>query len=73
MTVIMSALSPMSRRKAKRDDGDIKRRGNVTAQGGEGQRVTASGDIVTLVARIFLAMTRLFAMQKSVSDKAKGR
>lgn len=54
MTVIMLALSPMSRRKAERDGGDIKRRGNVTAQGGEGQRVTASGEIVTLVASNFL-------------------
>ena len=54
MTVIIEALSPMSRRKVERDGGDIKRRGNVTAQGGEGQRVTASGDIVTLVASIFL-------------------
>ena len=43
----------MSRRKTERDGGDIKRRSNVTAQGGEGQRVTASGDIVTLVASIF--------------------
>ena len=54
MTVIMPALSPMSRRKAERDGGDIKRRGNVTAQGGEGQRVMASGEIVTLVASNFL-------------------
>ena len=54
MTVIVAALSPVSRREALRDGGDIKRRGNVTAQGGEGQRVTASGDIVTLVASIFL-------------------
>lgn len=53
MTVTVTALSPMSRRKAERDGGDIKRRGNVTAQGGEGQRVTASGEIVTLVASIF--------------------
>ena len=44
----------MSRRKTERDGGDIKRRGNVTAQGGEGQRVTAGGDTVTLVANIFL-------------------
>lgn len=53
MTVTVTALSPMSRRKVECDDGDIKRRGNVTAQGGEGQRVTASSDIVTLVASIF--------------------
>ena len=54
MTVTVTALSPMSRRKAERDGGDIKRRGNVTAQSGEGQRVTASGEIVTLVASNFL-------------------
>ena len=53
MTETKAALSPMSRREAERDGGDIKRRGNVTAQGGEGQRVTAGGDIVTLVASIF--------------------
>lgn len=44
----------MSQRKVEHDGGDIKQRGNVTAQGGESQRVTASGDIVTLVASIFL-------------------
>lgn len=54
MTVTKTALSPMSRRKTKRDGGNIKQDGNVTAQGGEGQRVTAGGDIVTLVASIFL-------------------
>ena len=54
MTVTKAALSQMSRRKMERYGGDIKRRGNVTAQGGEGQRVTAGGDTVTLVANIFL-------------------
>ena len=54
MTVTKAALSQMSRRKAERDGGDIKRRSNVTVQGGEGQRVTAGSDIVTLVASIFL-------------------
>lgn len=54
MTVTKAALSQMSRRKMERYGGDIKRRGNVTAQGGEGQRVTAGGDTVTLVVSINL-------------------
>ena len=54
MTVTKAALSQMSRRKMERYGGDIKRRGNVAAQGGEDQRVTAGGDTVTLVANIFL-------------------
>lgn len=54
MTVTKAALSPMSRCKTERDGGDIKRRGYVTAQSGEGQRVTAGGDIVTLVASNYL-------------------
>ena len=59
----------MSRHEAERDGSDIKRRGNVTAQGGDSQWVTASSDNVTFVASILFAMTRLFVMQKTVNDK----
>lgn len=69
MTVTKTALSQMSRRKTERYGGDIKRRGNVTAQGGEGQRVTSGGDIVTLVASIFYDGT---AVCNAKGDKRQG-
>ena len=62
-------MSQMSRRKAECDGSEIKRRGNVTAQGGDSQRVTASSDNVTFVASILFAMTRLFVMQNTVNGK----
>lgn len=62
----------MSRRKAECDGSDIKRRGNITAKDCDIQRVTASGDIVTLVVSILFAMTRLFVMQKAVNSNTKG-